>query len=160
MLIKDIYRVIFVPNYNVQFLLKLSQTFQKKGFEFLARHVRYRIFYKYGIHISSGSQLGNNIVFPHPQGIIIGNGAIVGDDCIIYHQVTLGKKRGALDETRDYPIIGNNVVIFPGAKIIGGVEVGNNAIIAPNSVVISNVEADTVYAGIPARKISDNLGGE
>lgn len=160
MLFKDFYRVIFVPNYNVLFLLKISQMIQKKGFKFLARHVRYRIFYKYGIHISPGSQLGKNIVFPHPQGIIIGDGAIVGDDCIIYHQVTLGKKRGALDETRDYPIIGNNVVIFPGAKIIGGVEVGNNAIIAPNSVIINNVEPDSVYAGIPAKKIRDNLGGE
>jgi serine O-acetyltransferase len=156
MSIKNIYRMFFVPNHNVMFLLRLTKKLQKNGFIFLSRCVRYRIIYKYGIHISSESRIGQNLVLPHPQGIIIGDGAIIGDDCTIYHQVTLGKKRGALDDIKDYPIIGNNVVIFPGAKIIGGIKVGSNSIIAPNSVVINDVEPNSVYAGIPAKKIGDN----
>lgn len=156
MLIKTIYRKIFVPNYNVLFLLNLSNKFQKNGLKLMARHIKYRISYKYGIHIGLSSVIGSNLVLPHPQGIIIGEGAIIGDNCTIYHQVTLGKKRGSLDNISDYPIVRNNVVIFPGAKIIGGIEIGENSIIAPNSVVVNNVKSNSIYAGIPAKKIGDN----
>lgn len=112
----------------------------------------------YGIHLGSNASLGHDLFFPHPLGIVIGDGVVVGNSCTIYQNVTLGKKLGDLG-AGDYPIICNNVTVFSGAVIVGGVTVSDHAIIGANSVVISDVEAGAVYAGVPAKKVASRCDG-
>lgn len=89
----------------------------------------------------------SKVIFPHPVGIVIGEKVVLGNKCIIYQNVTLGIKNGK------YPIIGNNVTIYPNSIIVGDVVIGNNAIIGANSVVLQNVNEDSVVVGNPAKEI-------
>ncbi len=110
---------------------------------------------KYNIIISDTCQIGNCIKFPHPQNIVIGSSVQIGNNCIIYQDVTIGQNRGK------YPIIGNNVIIYPGAKIIGDITIGDFVIIGANAVVTSNIPNNSIVAGIPAKIIKmRNLSDE
>lgn len=100
---------------------------------------------KYSTSISLNCIIGENIKFPHLHNIVIGG--VIGDNCTIFHDVTIGQNKG------DYPIIGNNVIIYAGSKIIGKVKVGDNAIIGANSVVTKDVPKNAIVAGIPAKII-------
>lgn len=83
---------------------------------------------------------------------MISGGAVIGANCNIYQGVTIGQKlRG---ERKGYPIIGNEVFISPGAKIIGKVKIGNNVVIGANAVVDKDVEDNAVVGGVPAKILS------
>lgn len=93
--------------------------------------------------------------FPHLLGIVISRAAIVGSNCTIYQNVTIGAKSyefGNCDPI-NYPILGDNVIIYAGAVIVGHIKIGKNAVIGANSVVLSDVPENAVYAGNPARLI-------
>ena len=116
---------------------------------FLARWISQRSRRRTGIEIHPGAKIGKRLVIDHGMGVVIGETAEVGDDCLIYHGVTLGgtgKEKG-----KRHPTIGNNVLIGSGAKVLGPFRVGDNARIAANSVVLSEVPADSTAVGIPAR---------
>ena len=85
------------------------------------------------------------------MGIVIGETAEVGDDCLIYHGVTLGGT--GKDQGKRHPTIGNNVLISTGAKVLGPFKVGDNARIAANAVVLSEVPEDATAVGIPAQVV-------
>ena len=102
---------------------------------------------RYGVWISPRCRIGKRFHMMHFQGITIGSGVVIGDDCTIYQQVTLGKEKGR------FPAIGNGVTIYAGAKVIGGITVGDNAVIGANAVVTKDVPANAVAAGVPARII-------
>lgn len=85
--------------------------------------------------------------FPHPNGIVIGKNCTIGDSCIIYQNVTLGQRNGK------YPIIGNNVVIYPSSIVLGDIIIGDNSIIGAGSIVIRNIPSNSKVAGNPARII-------
>ena len=109
----------------------------------------HRLSIKYDVFISP-NMVGYGLKLPH----IVGGGIIVnckqmGNYCGINVGVVVGKKK----DNDHRPIIGDNVLLLTGCKVIGGVSIGNNAIIAPNSVVIKDVEEYTAVAGIPARLI-------
>ena len=87
---------------------------------------------------------------PHPNGIIIGQGVSIGNDVVIYHQVTLGGARRGDWRAGRYPAVGDNTVIFAGAKIVGAVSVGNDCVIGANAVVNRDVPPHHVAVGIPA----------
>ena len=105
------------------------------------------LYSKYNIIISDTCKIGNSIKFPHPQNIVIGSDVQIGDNCIIYQDVTIGQNRGK------YPTIGNNVIIYPGAKIIGNIIIDDFVIVGANAVVISDVPNNAIVAGIPAKVI-------
>lgn len=108
--------------------------------------------YKYGISISFRTQIGSGLYISHNGGIVINSHAIIGKNCNISHQVTLGvANRG---KRKGYPIIGNNVYIGPGAKVIGNIHVGNNVAIGANCVVTKDVPDNSVVVGIPGQIIS------
>ncbi len=116
---------------------------------FLARFVSQWSRFWTGIEIHPGAQIGKNLVIDHGMGIVIGETAEVGDDCLIYHGVTLGGT--GKDHGKRHPTIGNNVLISCGAKVLGPFKVGDNARIASNAVVLSEVPANATAVGIPAQ---------
>ena len=110
----------------------------------IARHLT-------GIEIHPGAQIGRRFVIDHGMGIVIGETTEIGDDCLIYHGVTLGGT--GKDHGKRHPTIGNNVLISCGAKVLGPFKVGDNARIAANAVVLSEVPEQATAVGIPAQVV-------
>ena len=105
--------------------------------KFLARFVsQWRRFWT-GIEIHPGAKIGRRFVIDHGMGIVIGETAEIGDDCLIYHGVTLGGT--GKDQGKRHPTLGNNVMVSTGAKVLGPFKVGDNSRIAANAVVLSEI---------------------
>jgi serine O-acetyltransferase len=110
--------------------------------------------YKFAISIPTSTKIGSGFYIGHFSGIIVNKDCIIGKNCNISQGVTLGQSnRGA---KKGAPIIGDNVYIGPGAKLIGRVVIGNNVAIGANSVVTKDIEDNAVVVGAPARVISHN----
>ena len=109
-----------------------------------------------GIEIHPGAAIGKRLVIDHGMGIVIGETAEVGDDCLIYHGVTLGGT--GKDQGKRHPTIGNNVLLSTGSKVLGPFKVGDGARIAANAVVLKEVPEDATAVGVPARVV--RIAGE
>jgi serine O-acetyltransferase len=104
-----------------------------------------------GIEIHPGAQIGRRFFIDHGMGIVIGETAIIGDDCTLYHGVTLGGttwKKG-----KRHPTLKDNVVIGAGAKVLGPITLGNNSKVGSNAVVVTDIPNDSTAVGIPAKII-------
>lgn len=101
-----------------------------------------------GVEIHPGAQIGRRVVIDHGMGTVIGETATVGDDCLIYQNVTLGSSR--FRQGRRHPSLDRGVVVGVGASVIGSVHVGEEAKIGAGAVVVSDVPANTTVTGIPA----------
>jgi serine O-acetyltransferase len=104
-----------------------------------------------GIEIHPGAQIGRRFFIDHGMGVVIGETAIIGDDCTLYHGVTLGGttwKKG-----KRHPTLKDNVVIGAGAKVLGPITLGNNSKVGSNAVVVSDIPNDSTAVGIPAKII-------
>ena len=98
-----------------------------------------------GIEIHPGATIGKRFVIDHGMGVVIGETAVIGDDVLMYHGVTLGgKENSAIDR---HPIIGSQVVIGAGAKIIGRITIGDNCYIGANTVVTKDIPAGSTVVG-------------
>ena len=122
-----------------------------RGLKFSARCVSQWSRFWTGIEIHPGAKIGRRLVIDHGCGIVIGETAEIGDDCLIYHGVTLGGT--GKDQGKRHPTIGNNVLISTGAKVLGPFKVGDNSRIAANAVVLTEVPADATAVGIPAQVV-------
>jgi serine O-acetyltransferase len=105
-----------------------------------------------GIEIHPGATIGRRVVIDHGMGVVIGETAIVGDDVLIYHGVTLGGKANTIEKR--HPTIGNKVLLGAGAKIIGDIEIGDGAQVGANTVVTKSVPAGAVIVGPQASIIN------
>ncbi len=103
------------------------------------------------IEIHPGAQLGHGILIDHGCGVVIGETAVVGDNCTIYQGVTLGGV--GTQKGKRHPTLGSNVMVGAGAKILGAFEVGDNCNIAANAVLLKPLEENITAAGIPARPV-------
>lgn len=119
--------------------------------KFLARTISQWSRFWTGIEIHPGAKIGRRLVIDHGMGIVIGETAEIGDDCLIYHGVTLGGT--GKDVGKRHPTIGNNVLIGAGAKVLGPFTVGDNSRIASNSVVLSEIPPDSTAVGVPAKVV-------
>lgn len=116
--------------------------------------MHHRLTYKFGISIPQSTEIGPGFYIGHFGGIIINEKSVIGSNCNISQGVTLGQaNRGP---NKGYPVVGDNVYIGPGAKIVGAVKVGNNVAIGANCVVTKDVPDHAVVVGIPGRIISQN----
>jgi len=146
--------LIFNLNARFIFLLRLFLWLKKKNKKnFISGFVSRYLISKYGCFIGSQANIGLGVKIPHPNGIIIGHSTHIGNNCIIYHQVTFGGKVVGDAQKGNYPKIGDNVTIFAGAKLIGAINVGNNSIIGANSVVNKDVPPFAVVGGVPAETL-------
>ena len=125
--------------------------FYEHDMKFIARLISQMSRRRTGIEIHPGAKIGKRLVIDHGMGIVIGDTAEIGDDCLIYHGVTLGGT--GKDSGKRHPTIGNNVLIGTGAKVLGPFKVGDNSRIAANSVVLGEIPPDSTAVGVPARVI-------
>lgn len=102
-----------------------------------------------GIEIHPGAQIGRRLVIDHGMGIVIGETAVIGDDCLLYQGVTLGGT--GKDQGKRHPTLGNNVLVGSGARVLGPFTVGDNARIAAGAVVLREVPPGCTAVGVPAR---------
>ena len=130
---------------------RLAHWCYRHDLKFLARAISQRSRRRTGIEIHPGATIGRCLVIDHGMGIVIGETAEIGDDCLIYHGVTLGGT--GKDVGKRHPTIGNNVLIGTGAKVLGPIKVGDNSRIAANSVVLKEIPEDSTAVGIPARVV-------
>jgi serine O-acetyltransferase len=101
-----------------------------------------------GIEIHPGAVIGRRFFIDHGMGVVIGETAEVGDDVLMYHQVTLGgRSRGRF---KRHPTIGNNVLLGAGAKIIGPITIGDGTKVGANALVVKSVPPNSIVTGIPA----------
>ena len=118
---------------------------------FLARFVSQWNRFWTGIEIHPGATIGRRLVIDHGMGIVIGETAEVGDDCLLYQGVTLGGT--GKDQGKRHPTLGNGVLVGSGAKVLGPFTVGDNARIAAGAVVLTAVPAGATAVGVPARVV-------
>lgn len=110
-----------------------------------------------GVEIHPGAKIGRRFFIDHANGVVIGETSEIGDDVMLYHQVTLGGT--SMEQTKRHPTIGNHVLIGSGAKILGPVVVGDNSAVGANAVVVKDVAADSSAVGIPATVRSKRKDG-
>ena len=121
---------------------------------FLARCVSQWSRFWTGIEIHPGATIGHRLVIDHGMGIVIGETAEIGDDCLLYQGVTLGGT--GKDKGKRHPTLGNNVLIGAGTKVLGPVYIGDNARIGAGSVVLCNLPANCTAVGVPAEVVRIN----
>ncbi|QYJ67295.1 serine O-acetyltransferase [Flavobacterium litorale] len=152
---RSIHRKALTFLFNVSFRLTLNYRLgyylaKRRNFivNIILLYLKKRQLVKYGCDISYQAIIGKNISFPHPIGIVIGVGTVIGDNVKIWQHVTFGSKGEA---TMSYPNVKSNVKIFSSAQIIGGVTIGENAKVGAFSLVLKDVPDNATAIGIPAK---------
>lgn len=133
---------------------RISHFFFKHHLFFIARLLSQLGRFFTGIEIHPGATIGKGLLIDHGSGVVIGETAVIGDDCTIYQGVTLGGT--GKDKGKRHPTLGNNVLVGSGAKILGPFTVGDNARIAANAVVLDAVPENSTAVGAPARIVRKN----
>jgi len=143
--------ILLYPGFHAVFFHRFAHWFYKKKLFFIARLISQVSRFITGIEIHPGAVIGRGLFIDHGMGVVIGETAEIGDNCTIYHGVTLGGT--GKDKGKRHPTIGNNVLISAGAKILGPFKVGDNSRIGANAVVLREVEPNTTVVGVPGRAV-------
>ena len=141
------------PGLHAIIVHRMANRFWRSGWLWLGRFISHLGRLLTGIEIHPGATIGRRVFIDHGLGVVIGETAVVGDDCTIYQGVTLGGTRLYKGEKR-HPTLGQGVVVGAGAKVLGGFDVGDGARIGSNAVVIKPVPANATAVGNPARVIT------
>lgn len=147
-----IYTFLFNPSYRLKLNYRLGVYFINKRdvfSKFIIGYLRYTQTTKRNCQISYKAKIDKTVEFPHPLGIVIGENVIIGKNVKIWQDVTLGS-HGNKHKELNYPVIKNNVKIFAGAKIIGGLTINEGATIGANAVVFKDVPSGKLAVGVPA----------
>ena len=128
---------------------RVAHWFYKHKMFTLARMISQGSRFFTGIEIHPGATIGKGFFIDHGMGVVIGETAVIGDNCLIYQGVTLGGT--GKDKGKRHPTLGNNVMVGSGAKVLGPFTVGNNVKIAANAVVLDAIPDNCTAVGIPAR---------
>jgi serine O-acetyltransferase len=137
------------PGLWALFFYRFAHALYNLGLRFIPRFISAIGVLLTMIDIHPAAKIGRRVFIDHGMGVVIGETAIIGDDVVIYQQVTLGGV--STEKGKRHPTIGNNVVIGAGAKVLGNIQIGDDAKIGANSVVIKNVPMKATAVGIPAR---------
>jgi serine O-acetyltransferase len=141
------------PRFVPVVLLRLAHHLYESKIGFLARLVSSANLVLFGIETGMRCDIGPGLYLPHTVGTVIG-AYRVGSNAVIYHQVTIGAKEIDIGYHEDKrPVIGDNVVIGSGAKVLGGITIGHNVTIGANAVVTKSIPDNAIVGGIPAEII-------
>jgi serine O-acetyltransferase len=139
------------PGFHALLMHRLAHWVWDAGFKWLGRFVSHCARWLTGIEIHPGATIGRRFFIDHGMGVVIGETAEIGDDCTLYHGVTLGGT--SWNKGKRHPTLGAGVVIGAGAKVLGPITVGEHAKIGSNAVVVKDVPAGATAIGIPARVV-------
>ncbi|MEK6593383.1 MAG: serine O-acetyltransferase [Pseudomonadota bacterium] len=137
------------PGFHALLSHRFAHWLWQSGFKWLARLVSHLGRWLTGIEIHPGATIGRRVFIDHGMGVVIGETAEIGDECTLYHGVTLGGT--SWNKGKRHPTLGKGVVIGAGAKILGPIFIGDGAKIGSNAVVVKEVPAGATAIGIPAR---------
>ena len=151
-LIVIVLTLLFSVGFHLTLWYRLINILNKYRLSFLYIPCSFFLKLIFKCDINAKAKIGKRVTFVHPFGIVIGEDSILGNDVTIYQQVTIGS-HGKKNCDREYPIIGNKVKIYAGAKILGAIKIGDNVIIGANSVVLKDIPSNTTVAGVPAKII-------
>lgn len=144
-------------NYRVKINIKLILFLKKNNFIKVASYFSNNMQKKYGVFISPNAEFDTSLCLKHPIGVVIGDGVKVGKNVIIYQNVTIGGARIGDAKQSSYPEIGEGVVIFAGAVIVGKIKIGKGSVIGANAVVTKDIPDNSVAAGVPARIVKEKI---
>jgi serine O-acetyltransferase len=144
------------PGFHALQLHRFSHVLWRMRLRWIARFLSHIGRFLTGVEIHPGAQIGRRVFIDHGMGVVVGETAEIGDDCTLYHGVTLGGV--SWDKGKRHPTLGKGVVVGAGAKILGPFVVGDGAKIGSNSVVVKPVPAGATVVGIPARIVEAGPG--
>jgi serine O-acetyltransferase len=139
------------PGFHAMLFHRLAHGLWKARLRWLARLTSHVSRWLTGIEIHPGATIGRRFFIDHGMGVVIGETAEIGDDCTLYHGVTLGGT--SWNKGKRHPTLGTGVVVGAGAKILGPILIGAGARIGSNAVVVKEVPPGATAIGIPARVI-------
>ncbi len=149
---KNVLEVILLyPGFHAILFHRLAHWLYNKRLKFLARLISQISRFITGIEIHPGAKIGKRLFIDHGMGVVIGETAQIGNDCVIYHGATLGGT--GKDKYKRHPTIANNVMVGTGAKILGPINVGNNVKVGAGAIVLKDVEDNVTVVGVPARVV-------
>ncbi len=143
------------PGFHALLIHRLAHGFWRMKMRWLGRFVSHVSRFLTGIEIHPGAKIGRRVFIDHGMGVVVGETAELGDDCTLYHGVTLGGT--SWNKGKRHPTLGRGVVIGAGAKLLGPIVIGDGAKIGSNAVVVKDVPPGATAVGIPARIILDEL---
>src|SRR5438445_2539008 len=139
------------PGFHALQLHRIAHALWKAQLQWLARFLSHVTRFLTGVEIHPGARIGRRVFIDHGMGVVIGETAEIGDDCTLYHGVTLGGV--SWNQGKRHPTLGKGVVVGAGAKILGPLIVGDGAKVGSNSVVVKSVPPGATVVGIPARVV-------
>jgi serine O-acetyltransferase len=146
------------PGLHAILMHRAAHALWSRGYKWLARFLSNVARLFTGIEIHPGAQIGRRFFIDHGMGVVIGETAVVGDDCTLYHGVTLGGTSWA--RGKRHPTLGRDVVVGAGAKVLGPIEVGDGVRIGSNSVVVKSVSPGTTVVGVPGHVVEPPVTGD
>lgn len=141
------------PGVHALIMHRISHWLWNKRFYWLGRMLSHIGRWLTGIEIHPGATIGRRVFIDHGMGVVIGETAVIGDDCTLYHGVTLGGT--SWNKGKRHPTLETGVVIGAGAKVLGPITIGKNAKIGSNAVVVKDVPENATAVGIPARILEE-----
>jgi len=142
--------IVSSPSIKAIFYHRIASKLYGRGFVILSRLLSQRARRITGIEIHPGAKIGEDVFIDHGMGVVIGETAVVGNNVLLYHGVTLGGIGGDKGSKR-HPTLEDDVVVGSGAKVLGPVRIGKGAKIGANAVVLKDIPPYTTAVGIPAR---------
>ncbi len=143
--------IFFNPKFQLIFNYRVSVYLEESSFGFLNIFTKYINLIVFSSEISPRAVIGEKFNVAHTIGLVIGQHVVIGDNVLLYQNVTIGAKNRREEE---YPILNNGVVVFANSTIVGGIEISENITIGANSLVIHNcTNIGSIYAGVPAKQV-------
>ena len=156
---KNIFEVVFCyPGLHALIAYRFAHRLYKWHIPLIPRIISYITRIITGIEIHPAARIGRRFFIDHGEGVVIGETSVIGDDVLIYQQVTLGgtgKEHG-----KRHPTVGNSVIIGAGAKVLGNINIGDNVRVGAGSVVIDDVPENSTVVGVPGRIIERKINSD
>jgi len=150
--VRSVAEVLFCyPGFHALLFYRLAHALWTRKLYFLGRFISHIGRFLTGIEIHPGARIGKGFFIDHGMGVVIGETAEIGENCTLYHGVTLGGTSWAKEKR--HPTLGDNVIIGSGAKVLGPFTVGSGSKIGSNSVVVKEVPPNSTVVGVPGRMV-------
>ena len=143
--------LVFKAGFHAVLLYRISHFFYRLGLSWVAWFIQRLSVTLTGAEIEYNTEIGKGFFIAHPVGIVLGRGSKIGENFTVYQNVTLGARHTDPERIFQFPVLEDNVTIYAGAVILGGVRIGSNATVGANAVVLTDVPRDGIAVGVPAR---------